>query len=345
MRLVCVLYGGPEHPSSRLRVLQHLGALRERGFEPEIFVAKRNRLAQRAALARRARRADAVLIQRKLFPRWMTPLLLDGAPLFFDMDDAYFAVSPYERERFGERRAARRAAARARRLEAILRRCRGVIAGNRFLADYAARHARTVWVLPTAVDLAPFPDAAVRAARERRRAAGDGPRLGWIGSRPSLHYLKSIAGPLREICGRHPGARLVQICDAFVDLPGVPSETIPWSAGREADDLLSLDVGLMPLEDTPFARGKCGLKILQYYAAALPVVCSPVGANLEIVADGETGYLARDAAEWTGALERVLSDPERSRALGEAGRRRVQERYAASRLGAELAALLGAALA
>src|SRR6266540_1490110 len=138
MRLLCVLNGGVDHPSSRLRVLQHLERLEERGIDADVFVAKGRRASDLADLARRARRSDAVLLQKKLFARWKVPLLLGPAPLLFDLDDAVFAVSPDERERFGEERALRRAASQRRRLAAVLRRSRRVIAGNRFLADYTA---------------------------------------------------------------------------------------------------------------------------------------------------------------------------------------------------------------
>jgi hypothetical protein len=344
MRLLCVLNGGGDHPSSRFRVLQHLDRLRADGIEPEVFVAKRRGPVDLARLARRARAADAVLIQKKLFARWKLPLLAGRAAILFDMDDAHFAVSPDERERFGAAKAGRRAASRRRRLEGILARCRRVIAGNRFLAEYAAGFARDVAILPTAVDLAAFPDAEVARARARRGARRDGPRLGWIGSRPSLRYLAPLAGPLSAVRARHPGARLVQICNDFLDLPGVPVERRPWSAAREAADLLDLDVGLMPLDDSPFSRGKCGLKLLQYMAAGLPVVCSPVGANLEIVAAGESGLFAPDDASWEGALLGLLADPGRREALGERGRRVVRERYEASLVGARLAEIVRSAV-
>jgi glycosyltransferase involved in cell wall biosynthesis len=345
MRVLCILYGGADHPSSRFRVLQHLGRLRAAGIEPDVYVAKRRGPIDLLRLARRARASDAVLIQKKLFALWKLPALAGPAPILFDMDDAYFAVSPYEAERHGAERAERRARSRRRRLEALLARCRAVIAGNRFLGEYAARFAREVAVLPTAVDLGPYSDEEVARARALRAARRDGPRLGWIGSRPSLRYLAALADPLRRVCARLPGSRLVQICNEFIDLPGVPSEKRAWNAAREAADLLDLDVGLMPLDDSPFSRGKCGLKILQYHAAGLPVVCSPVGANLEIVTEGETGLFARDGGEWEERLSSLLADPARGAALGERGRRAVRERFEATRIGDRLAELLRSAVA
>ena len=134
MRLLCVLNGGVDHPSSRLRILQHLDHLKERGITADVFVAKGTRAVDLADLARRARRSDAILVQKKLFSRWKLPLLLGSAPLLFDLDDAVFVVSPDERERFGEERAEARARSRRRRLAAVLKRSRKVIAGNPFPA-------------------------------------------------------------------------------------------------------------------------------------------------------------------------------------------------------------------
>ena len=339
MRLLCVLNGGVDHPSSRLRILQHLDHLKERGITADVFVAKGTRAVDLADLARRARRSDAILVQKKLFSRWKLPLLLGSAPLLFDLDDAVFAVSPDERERFGEERAEARARSRRRRLAAVLKRSRKVIAGNPFLADYASRHARDVAVLPTGVDLRPFPEDAIGRARQARRGSA-APRIGWVGSGPSLRYLGSLAEPLRRLCARRPQLRFVQVCNAFVEWPGIPTETIAWSPESETAALLGLDIGVMPLDDSPFSQGKCGLKILMYQAAGLPVVCSPVGANRELVEDGRTGLFAVTADDWVDRLSRLLDDPALGRTLGERGRARVLERYGSVTIASRLADLV-----
>jgi glycosyltransferase involved in cell wall biosynthesis len=337
MRLLCVLNGPPEHPSTRFRVWQHLDTLRARGCEVDVLIAKRGEGYDLRTLRRRARKAEVILVQKKLFAPWKLRLLPRATPLVFDFDDALFAPTPEEEDRLGARAAARRAGERRRRLQATLRRTRKVIAGNRYLATQAAPMASDVVVLPTAVDLTPFPEDAVRRAAARRRQRRDERLIGWIGSRPSLRYLPALAGPLRAVCGRVRGARLVQVCDEFIDLPGVPTEKRRWSREREPADLMDFDVGLMPLDDRPFARGKCGLKILQYQAAAVPVVASPFGANLEIVRDGSTGLFAEGAAAWEETVVRLLSDAPLARRLGEAGRERVVADYAADVIGARLA--------
>jgi glycosyltransferase involved in cell wall biosynthesis len=338
MRLLALLNGGADHPSSRFRVLQHLGSLAAHGIETEVVIAKRGTYAP-LSLRRLAAGRDAVLIQKKLFSPWKLRLLPRRVPLAYDFDDAVFEVSPDELDRFGRERAEKRARSRRRRFAATLDRAGLVLAGNRFLAERARAGdsvgSRRVALLPTGVDLAPFPEARVREAL--RRAPGTGPRIGWIGSRASLRYLAALAAPLRAVCARVAGARLLEVCNEFLDLPGVPVEKRAWSAAREADDLLDFDVGLMPLDDRPFSRGKCGLKILQYQAAGVPVVCSPVGANNDIVVSEETGLFASGDAAWTEAIVRLLSDRSLASRLAEAGRRRVAAEYSAAVVGARLA--------
>lgn len=344
MRILCVLNGGPGHPSSRFRVVQHIETLRGRGAEVDLLVAKRSEGYDLRTLRRRALAADVVLLQKKLFASWKLHVLPRSTPVVFDFDDALFAPTPEECDRHGDRAANSRAAARARRLRSILLRSRQVIAGNGFLAAHAARYAADVAILPTGVDLATFPEETIRAAALRRRARSAERLIGWIGSQSSLRYLPALAGALRSVCDRVPGARLVQVCDGFIDLPGVPTEKRRWSAAREATDLMDFDVGLMPLDDGDFSRGKCGLKILQYQAAGVPVLCSPVGANRDIVIDGATGLFASGAAGWEEGLTRLLSDPGLSNRLGAAGRINVVEHYAAGVVGGRLADLvLGAA--
>jgi glycosyltransferase involved in cell wall biosynthesis len=335
MRLLALLNGGADHPSSRFRVLQHLDSLRARGLEAEIVVAKRGSGYAPLQLRRLAAGRDVILIQKKLFSPWKLRLLPRRVPVVYDFDDAVFEVSPDEEDRFGRERAEKRGRSRRRRFARTLDRAALVLAGNRFLAGHAQTASR-VAILPTGVDLAPYPGVRVRDALQRRLAAGEPPRIGWIGSRPSLRYLAMLAAPLRAACARVPGARL-EVCNEFLDLPGVPVEKRTWSAAREADDLLDFDVGLMPIDDRPFSRGKCGLKILQYQAAGVPVVCSPVGANNDIVRDGATGLHATGDASWTEAIVRLLSDRDFASRLAAAARRRVETEYAASVIGPRLA--------
>src|SRR5262245_25198802 len=197
----------------------------------------------------------------------------------------------------------------------------------------------SVAVVPTAVDLRPFPEEALRRAREARRSRSGRPRVGWLGSRPSLRYLAALADPLRRVLSSTGGV-FVQICSEFADLPGVATESITWSLAGEAEALLGLDIGVMPLDDSPFSQGKCGLKILMYQAAGLPVVCSPVGANRDLIRENETGFFAESADEWAAHLRRLLGDRFLAERLGERGRAQVEEGYEASSIAARLMELI-----
>ena len=135
---------------------------------------------------------------------------------------------------------------------------------------------------------------------------------------------------------REGRARVRLVGSGPVDLPGVPVEVVGWREETEVDEIRGFDVGIMPLPDEPWARGKCGFKLIQYMACGLPVVASPVGVNAEIVEDGGNGFLARDAGEWVAALEWLKGDAALGGRLGKAGRRKVEARYCLQVTGAQV---------
>jgi glycosyltransferase involved in cell wall biosynthesis len=194
-----------------------------------------------------------------------------------------------------------------------------VIAGNRYLADWAGARNRTVSIVPTTVDLEAYPP--------HRNATPTEPVVGWIGTRVNLMYLEGIAGALMRLGRRRPRAKLEIVCDAFPTLNGIEVVRKPWSLAEEAEDVRSFAVGVMPLPDDAWTRGKCSIKILQCFAAARPVVCSPVGHNLEVVEHGRNGYFASSEEEWVDRLDELLGDDEKRRRMGEEGRRTVEARY------------------
>ena len=338
MKLFCILSAEDYRPSSRFRLVQHLPVLRDHGISVEIAVAKRQNLRDILRMWRSSHRSDCVLIQKKLFAGWKLHLLGDASPLIFDMDDAYFATSPFEVESHGHRKARRRTLQREERLRVVLERSSRVIVGNNYLADYARTVTRDVVVLPTAVDLSKFP-----RQRVEDRDNG-GMTVGWIGSRPSLRYLEGLREPLTRICARFENVRVVQICDSFASLEGVACERVRWSLGREAEHLSNLDIGLMPLQDDSFSRGKCALKMLQYFAAGAAVVCSPVGANLEVARDQETALFATNLDQWEENISRLLEQPTLRRAMRQRARETVEKHYAADVIGARLAEIISSTL-
>ncbi len=334
-------------PSSRLRFLDHREALDRAGiaiqtapfFPPEYLQALygAGRRPVGPVLRAYARRLadlltrgdhDLLWIEKEALP-WL-PAWLERAlfrrPYVLDFDDAWF-----ERYRANGNPLIRRLL--PNKLERLVQGARTVVAGNAYLADWArTAGAKRVEIVPTVVD------PSVYAATTPR--AGDGRFvIGWTGSPSSAPYLREIAEPLRELC-RDPAVvvRLVGVADP--GLPGVRVETRGWSEVEEPGEIAGFDVGVMPLPDTSWTRGKCGFKLIQYMAAGLPTVASPVGANRDIVTDGETGFLASGTAAWVDALGRLRADPGLRARMGAAGRRRVETRYSTGVAVPALAALL-----
>ena len=232
----------------------------------------------------------------------------------FDFDDAIYVRKP---RRLGE--AADDSAWRRRKFAATCRSVDAVAAGNDVLAGAARAAARTVGGWPTSIDTLGY----------QRSAAGTegAPTLVWIGSPENLIYLDMIRPALARLTARHPLLKLRVICSAFPDWPEVNIERIAWSEATEAASLAAAHIGVMPLSDDAWARGKCAFKLLQYMAASLPCVASPIGANTEAVIDGFNGFHADGIPEWEGNLERLIaSAPLRAR-LGANGHAHVAKRY------------------
>jgi len=151
-------------------------------------------------------------------------------------------------------------------------------------------------------------------------------RLGWVGLPSTMKYLDIVVEPLRRLAQEIPIEFRV-VSSKKPEIEGVPLRFIPWEEASEAQELARLDVGIMPLSDDEWARGKCGAKLLQYMAAGRAAVASPVGVNRSILVDGETGLLARSGEDWYHALKFLAEHPERRAAMGRAGRSRVAEHY------------------
>lgn len=262
-------------------------------------------------------RAAVVVIEYELLPwfpsvleRW---LAWRGCRIVVDYDDALFhqydaSANPWVRRLLG------------RKISTVMRLAHSVLAGNTYLADYAQRSGtKRVEVIPTVVDL-------TRYTVKYPAGASDVFTIGWIGSPSTARYLHILAPALAMVC-KDGRARVRLVGSGPIDLPGVPLEVIPWREETEVDEIRRFDVGIMPLPDEPWARGKCGFKLIQYMACGLPVVASPVGVNSEIVTEGTNGFLATSTVEWVQALQRIQADTELKRRMGEAGRQRVKARY------------------
>jgi glycosyltransferase involved in cell wall biosynthesis len=260
---------------------------------------------------------DVLWIEKEIFP-WIPsiferlPLLLK-VPYVVDYDDAIFHTydqhpNPGVRATLG------------RKIATVMRHAAVVTAGNTYLADYArAAGAKRIVEIPTVVDVARYMGAAPPRSAEPFR-------IGWIGTPSTSRHLPDIAEPLQQLAASHT-VQLVVVGAQNPMTDAVSVEVRQWREATEVQDIKSFDVGVMPLADEPFTRGKCGYKLIQYMAAGLPTVASPTGMNATIVDHGRTGFLATSPEEWLTSLDTLVGDPRLRAELGEAGRNRVIERY------------------
>ena len=260
---------------------------------------------------------DLIRIEKEAFPWcpvWFERLALGGVPYVLDYDDATF-------HRYDQHRSAWVRRIYGRRLDRLMAGAKLVVAGNQYLAMRAQNAgARWVEIIPTVVDIERY-DAKKVADRNE-----DVLKIVWIGSPSTAQYLELLAEPLRNLASQRRFTLRV-IGATGVELAGVDTEFVPWSEGVEVAAIRECDIGVMPLFDLPFERGKCGYKLIQYMACGLPVVASPIGVNTEIVKIGEVGFLASSSNDWEKLLGRLLDDADLRARLGRAGRALVEREY------------------
>lgn len=312
MRLVA-LVESEAHVCCRYRLGAFRSALASAGHTLALHPLPTSLLG-RFQLGRDLNAYDAVILQRKLLPRWAISLLRRRVrKLIYDFDDALYLRDSYSAKGFDDPK-------RAARFRATVAACDLVIAGNATLAAEARKFAPgRVAVIPTCVEVGKYALAA--------HTATDRVSLVWVGSSSTLKGLERFAATLRAIGEAVPSVRLKLICDRFAEFPPLPTERCVWSEVNEATDIGSADIGIGWVPDDPWSRGKCGLKVLQYQAAGLPVVANPVGVQADFVRTGETGFRASTMDEWVRAIRALASDRELRKRLGATARREVEARY------------------
>jgi glycosyltransferase involved in cell wall biosynthesis len=306
-----------ERASSRYRVFQFLQPLKRSGLQCTVIEAPqgdlRRRLTYLPRLVHLARNHDVVYVQKRTFPRFVLWLLCQLNPhIVFDLDDAVF-LRPDRRPL----------------IDLALRSAVAVVAGNEYLATYARRFNDQVIVIPTVVDTERYlPPSGPRHPGDDRVV------VGWIGSDPNRGDLAPMH-PVFDWLGERYGGRVVfrtvgrcpLVMDTALDL-----EFVPWTLEGSLSALQEFDIGVMPLEDSEWSRGKCGFKLIQYMAVGAATVASPVGVNQDIVRDGDTGYLAADTGEWQRRLACLIENEALRRSMGRAARLRVERLYSTTAL-------------
>lgn len=312
---ITALVDAPDHVCCRYRILAYQPYFETAGHRLSLCPWPQSYWS-RFRLEKLVGATDAVIVQRRLLTSWQLYQIHRACRLLiYDFDDAVFQRDSYARKGPDNPR-------RQARFAAVVKTADAVVAGNDFLASEARRwsNPERVHVIPSLVD----PERYLVAGHVR---AGAGVQLAWIGCSSTLKGLELNRELLDAVGARCPGLRMKIICDRFPQFRDLPVIECPWSEEDEARELATADIGVSWLPDDGWSRGKCGLKVLQYMAAGLPVVANPVGVQAHMVTHGVTGFHATTADEWTAAFSRLMCDPDLRRRMGEAGRRRIEREY------------------
>jgi len=322
---------GPQGASSRYRIWQYVPLFERAGHEVEVQpllddgylhgLYKRGRrgswwlasgYARRLLAALQWGRFDAIICEQETLP--FLPAFVEiavqpsKARFFVDYDDAAYVTYS-------------RLPGLRGKIAQVMAAAETVVAGNRHLLSYAEQFARRVRLIPTVVDLARYPN-------HRPTGDSDSVRVGWIGTPITARIVQALIPVMERLQRAHAklNFRFIGAGNGF-SCNGLQAEVPAWSPETESELLMGCDIGIMPLPDTEFTNGKCGLKLIQYMACGLPVVASPVGVNREIVEEGTNGYLASSDGEWFTKLDKLIRDPELRSKLGKAGRAKIAAGY------------------
>jgi len=283
-------------------------------------VAVLDGLGRRIADTVRVTRHDVVVLYREAFP--IGPAIIERLverrmPVVYDFDDAIFLGDTSRANRMFS------ALKQPRKVEQIVAGAAATTVSNEWLAAWARDHSSRVVVIPPTVDLTQH--------RPMARPPGTRVRIGWSGSPTTAAHLHTIDGALRRVLASRE-VELVVVGAPDYGLPGAANVVVRrWSPAAEVADLASFDIGVMPLPDDAWSRGKAGMKALLSMAMATPVVVSPIGANTDIVQDGVNGRHAGNEDEWVAVLEELVDDAALRRRLGQAGRATVEDRFSGQR--------------
>lgn len=307
-------------------------------YLPTLYAGQKPRSAMWRNYVRRTRDllqakggADLIWLEKEAFP-WVPSafegrLMPPGIPIVSDFDDAVF-------HRYDMHELTPVRSLLGRKFANVMTNSACVIAGNAYLSDYArAAGGATIEIVPTVVDVEHY-----RVKLDWDSEAE--PVIGWIGTPSTWRECVEPFLPVFLDAARTAGARIDAVGARISSGEEADIHFLPWSESGEIERIRAMDLGIMPLPDTPWMRGKCGYKLIQYMACGLPVVASPVGVNVEIVEHGLNGFLAETPEDWSRALRTLIDNPELRRKMGAAGRKRVEERYSLQVYGPRVASLL-----
>lgn len=316
-------FTGGEYSSPRFRVKQYIPHLRGYGIQVTEYLARFGSwppvkkiwrpfwlpatIINRIPGVLRSYQHDITLLNREMVSTLVTLEGFTRRPRVLDVDDAVWL------------------APRASRTFPILAKmCDGIVCGNEFIAETVQKWNKSTFVLPTAVDTNQFRPSGISSGARSKQI------IGWSGVFSNLKYLYSIEDALAAVMAKRKDVvlRVVSgIKPTFRRLDKSRVEYIPWSPQNDAQTIREMSIGLMPIEDSLWGRGKCSYKMLLYMSCGLPVVVSPVGMNNEVLSRGNVGFGPRSESEWIECLSWLLDNPEEGRKMGLAGRKIVEEHY------------------
>lgn len=324
--------------SSRLRSMQYVPLLKSKGFQvtvqslfDDIYLAnlysdgRRSKLAmanyylKRLYTLLKVRQYDIVWIEKEIFPylpalvEQLLPLV--GIKYIVDYDDAIFHSYDLSKSKFIS-------FFLGKKIDKVMKNASCVIVGNNYLADRAVvAGARNVKLIPTVVNHNRY--------QQRQSLKNDVLTIGWIGSPFTQKYVVEILSELQEAYGQHP-FRLLLIgaaSDVHKLLPGLDVDVRDWSEDTEVGLIGLMDIGIMPLIDNPWEKGKCGYKLIQYMACGVPVIASDVGVNKVIINDQQAGFVVNTKEDWLNVLLQLLRSSSLRHIKGTAGRDIVKQQY------------------
>lgn len=320
---VTAITSGRHVPSTRFRVEQFIAPLEQRGIKvtwrpaPISKYAPANKLIRPlwfpAAVVGRVPgvfdtwRSSVTWLGRELVATTLTLEPLLKRPVILDVDDAIWLPRG------------------GRGIRKLVNHVDRVFAGNGFIADWFSARGLPVEIIPTAVDVDRF-----RPAVDPRIERCDGVTIGWTGTSSNHRSLEQVAAPLKIVLEKRPRSRLLVVSDARPRLEGLPSERVEfmrWTPSNEVDTIRAMDIGIMPLLDNEWSKGKCSYKMLLYMACGLPVVVSPIGMNVDVLGHGKVGFGATSAADWVDSLVALIDSEDCRRSMGQAARSVTEQKY------------------
>ena len=336
-----------EAPSQRFRFEQYLGLLEKKGFQNvyqsfwdeqawkilyksghtlKKIIGFLKGITRRYLMLFRLSKIDFVFIHRECLPigppvfEWMVAKILKKK-VIYDFDDAIWLPNTSQENKsitFLKWHS---------KVAAICNWSHKVSCGNSFLAHYARQFNKNVIVNPTTIDTATFHNPALYSVKKKSDAAV----IGWTGTQSTLPYIISLVPVLAKLEAKRPGCiRLLIVANKNPQLEQKFVDFLPWSKETEIEDLMQMDIGVMPLHDDAWSNGKCGFKALQYMSLEIPTLASPVGVNMEIIENGVNGFLCRTENEWIGHLEHLIAHESQRKQLGILGRQKVISSYSVS---------------